>query len=77
MVYIKTVKRLLTFFRTLRPRKWLLHFNAAEKLILDFSSFNRMKYCIMFPIYIPDMYGLQHRVPDVWTVFIRGYFTCQ
>ena len=60
MVYIKTVKRLLTFSRTLRTRKWLLHFNAAEKLMLDFSSFNRMKYCTIIPIYIPDMYGLQH-----------------
>ena len=36
-----------------------------------------MKYQRIWPVYIADMYNLQHQAPDVWAVFMRGDFGCQ
>ena len=55
MVYIRMVKRLLTFIEASRSRDWLLHLSAAEDLMQDFTSMNRIKYRGMFAAYIADM----------------------
>ena len=68
------VKRLLSFIQASRSRSWLSHFKSAEELMLDFASMNSLKYRRKWPAYVPDMYDLQHRDPDVWAVFIRGAF---
>ena len=31
----------------------------------------------MWSVYTADMYDLQHRAPNVWTVFMREDFSCQ
>ena len=36
-----------------------------------------MKYRRMWPVYIADMYDLQHRSPEVWAAHKRGDFSCQ
>ena len=36
-----------------------------------------MKYRRMWPVYIADMYDLQHRSPEVWAAYKRGDFSCQ
>ena len=71
------VTRLLTFVEASPAWNWLLDHKVAEEMMLDFSSMNRVKYCIMRPVYIVDMYNLHHRAPDVWAVFTRGIFSCQ
>ena len=45
--------------------------------MLDFSDINLMKYVRIWPVYINDMYDLQHRAPDLWAVFLRGDLICQ
>ena len=63
---IRMVKRLSNFIQALQPANWLLHLRSAERMVLDFFSMNWMKYHRMWPVYIADMYDLQHRAPDVW-----------
>ena len=77
LVYIRMVKRLLNFIQASRSRNWSLHLKSSEEMMLNFSSMNRMKYRKMWPVYIADMYDLQHRAPAVWTVFMRGDLSCQ
>ena len=74
MVYIRMVKRLLNFIQASRSRKWLLHLRSTEEMMLDFSSMKRLKYNRMWSVYIADLHSLQHRGPDVWSVFMRGDF---
>ena len=76
-VYVRMMKRLLNFIQASRSRDWVFDVKSAEEMMLDFSSMNQMKYHRMWPIYIADMYNLQHQAPDVWAVFMRGDFSCQ
>ena len=71
MVYIRMVQRLFTFIEASRARDWLLHLSAAEDLIQDFTSMNRIKYRRMFAAYIADMTYLQTSDPDMGTFSIR------
>ena len=59
------VKILLNFIQASRSRNCLLHLKSAEKMLLDFSSMNRMRYRRVGPVFIADMYDLQHEAPDV------------
>ena len=77
MVYTRMVKRLLTFIEASRSREWLLHLSAAEDLMQDCTSMNRIKYRRMFTAYIADMKYLQSSDPDIWKHFLSGEFTIQ
>ena len=81
MVYIRMVKRLLTFIEASRSRDWLLHLSAAEDLMQDFTqdftSMNRIKYRRMFAAYIADMRYLQTSDPEIWMHFSAGEFSVQ
>ena len=75
MVYIRMVKRLLTFIEASRSRDWLLHLSAAEDLMQDFISMNRIKYRRMFAAYIADMRYLQTSDPDMeYMIWIWKHF---
>ena len=65
MVYIRMAKILLTFIEASRSKDWLLHLSAAEDLMQDFTSMNRIKYRRMFAAYIADMRYLQTSDPGI------------
>ena len=71
------VKRLLNFIQSSWSRNWLFHLKSAEEMMPDFSSMNRTKYHRTWPVYIANMYDLQHRAPYVWDAFMKGDFSCQ
>ena len=75
LVYIRMVKRLLNFIQASRSPNWLVYLKSAKEMMLNFSSMNRMKHRIMWPVYIAGMYDLQHWAPDVWAIFMRGDFS--
>ena len=77
MVYIKMAKMVLTFIEASRSKDWLLHLSAAENLMQDFMSMNRIKYRRMFAAYIADMRYLQTSDPEIWMHFSAGEFSVQ
>ena len=59
------VKILLNLIRASRSCNLLVHLESAEETMLDFSSMNRMKYHIVWPVYIADMCNLHHGALDI------------
>ena len=72
-------RRLQDVFAGRLPKtcNWLLNLKSEEEIMLDFSGINQMKYVRIWPLYINDMYDLQHRAADLWAVFMRGDLICQ
>ena len=56
------MKRFLTFIEVSQSRDCFLHLSAAEDLMQDFISMNRMKYRRMFAAYIADKRHLKTAV---------------
>ena len=73
--------RLFTFIEASRTRNWLLHLPAAEELMKDFASLDRIKYRRWWSAYIANMRHLQSSSdPEdkkVWDAFMAGDFSCQ
>ena len=53
------VKILLNFIQASRSRNCLLHHKSAEKMLLDFSSMNRMRYRRVGPVFICTIFSIQ------------------
>ena len=81
MGFVRMVIRLFTFIEASRPRNWLLHLSAAESLMQDFTSIDRIKYRRWWAVYIADMRHLQTstNIEDrkIWDAFMAGDFSCQ
>ena len=74
---VHMIDRLFSFIEASRTRDWLKYLSAAEALIQDFCSMNRIKYRRMWTVYIADMRSLQTSSPEVWEAFMDGDFSIQ
>ena len=64
-----------SFIEASRTREWLNHLSAAEALIQDFCSMNRIKYRRMWTVYIADMRSLETSSSEVWEAFMDRNFS--
>ena len=79
MSFMRIVGRLFTFIEAPRTRNWFLHLSAAEELMKDFASLDRIKYRRWWAIYIADILQSSSDPEDkkVWDAFMAGDFSCQ
>ena len=75
MGLVHMVDGLFSFIEASRTRDWLKHLSAAEALIQDFCSMNRIKYRRMWTVYIADMRSLETSSLEVWEAFMDGDFS--
>ena len=77
MCLVRMIERLFSFVEASRTRDWLKHLFAAEALIQDFGSTNRIRYRRMWTVYIADMDSLETSSPEIWEAFMDGDFSVQ
>ena len=76
-IYMRMFERLLLFIHATRSQNWSLHLSAAEDLIPDLLSTDRIKYGRLLPVYLAEMYSLETSDPVVWEAFSNGEFAVQ
>ena len=64
--FCQLVERLFIFIESIRTRNWIQHRNAAESLLPDYASLNRLKYRRMWTVYVADMLHLEQDDPAMW-----------
>ena len=74
-VYMRMVERLLLFIHASRERDWILHLAAAEDLIKDLVSMDRIHYRRLMPVYIANMRRLEEEDPAIWEALANGQFS--
>ena len=77
MGLVRMIDSFFSFIEASRTRDCLKHLSAAEALIQDFCSMNRIKYRRMWTVYIADMRSLDTSSPEVWEAFMDGDFSVQ
>ena len=66
---------LLVFLRSLRQANFTLYINALYKMLPWFFALNHTNYARWLPVHLRDMSALQQTAPNVFSQFVKGFFT--